>query len=203
MRHLWRALTLIAKDPVLREQITGVANCIAREDLIIPPAVRAQLPPQVNSTYPSLSPQPDFAAVDSITQAFFQRGVPLGLYEACEINRWLFENKTRRDGQMSHIREFWNQLAPFHTAHGDNADFQALAGILAIDTEFRFDFANNNASVSQIGFTLSPAEEQQLRGILANGGIADQAARLLTSDSWPTSCVPVAKHWPGWVHLNQ
>lgn len=201
MIQSWRAYSALASDPAFFEQIEALANCISNPDLVMTPVQRAGLTRRLQRELPDLEFQPDFGAIAKIQAAFRARDIVLSVYEACEINRLFFVHQ-RGSGNMASLAKYWQALGAYAQQRKNDLEFMAIAGALAIDTEFRFDFASNHATLSSIGFPVSPAEEEVIRGLVQNNGQADLAARAFRDDSWSGSCLTIARPYPGWVTFN-
>jgi hypothetical protein len=197
---------MIARDQQFSDQLQEVSAFVDRVDLEMPADLLAQLAqqkPELKKALPSFRQQPDFGSVMQIMELFRARGVTMSVYEGCEINRWLYEDRERNPpGGMRNLQAYWNALGPFAMARADDAEFQALAGALAVDQHFRFDFVQGGAGLNEINFNLSPTDEQELRNLLQTGGEADLAANRFEMDSWSGSCLQIARPYPGWVHFN-
>lgn len=203
MKELWKATALLARDPAFTSALTNLANCVPRTDLDIPTQLFASLPPLVQQVMQPLNPQPDPTAVASIAAAFLNRGIHLGAYEVSEINRWLWLDRTQGAAIASSLQAYWLALGTVGLALIQQyPEATALLGVIAIDRRFRYDFSQNMASVADIGFSLQPAHESQLRGLMQPGGDADTAASHFDGPSWPGSCLAIAAYYDGYIHPN-
>ena len=202
MKQLYRALSVLASNQTFCRQLWNIAASAPRPDLEITPEVRAQLPVPLQKL--ALSKQPDFAAVESIRSAFRQLGIELSVYEGCELNRWLYEDKERSGGNpnaaFENMRTYWRALGAVTTT--GTQDVKDAAAALAIDEKFREDFIANSVNLTDIGYNVDDNTQNSLRALLATGGAADLAARRFVSDTWSSTCESVARSWDGWFYFN-
>ena len=192
---------MIAQDAKLCADVQQIAASVRHDELEVSAAALSVLPPKVASVLPSLRDQPDFKAVEQIIDIFRGRGVDLSVYEGCEVNRWLFQDRDEKGGGMKDLKEYWQGLKDLGNKGKGNPDFEAMAGALAIDGRFRFDFADGRVNAKQIGITLDAAEENKLRELTRTGTQADIAAKRFAS-FWSGSCIEIAKLYDGWFHIN-
>jgi hypothetical protein len=197
----------MASNSKFTAEMQKIAKSVDRPELQIPEAVIATLPPAVRVETRNLSKQPEFQAVEDIREAFRKRHkIDLSVYEGCEVNRWLYEDKEQNppNGGMKWLHDYWKALDGVAKDKTGNADFMALIGALAIDNSFRFDFTEGNAPLSEIGFNnaISAADEKQLRNLLQTNSQADISARLFEAASWSGGCCAIARLFKGWTHVN-
>lgn len=203
MKQLYRALSVLASNQTFCRQLWNIAASVPRPDLEITPEVRAQLPVPLQKL--ALSKQPDFTAVEAIRTAFRRLGIELSVYEGCELNRWLYEDKERSgnpnpDIVFENMRTYWQALSAVTTT--GTQDVKDAAAALAIDEKFREDFLANNADLTDIGYNVDDNTQNSLRALLSTGGAADLAARRFVSDSWSSTCESVTRPWDGWFYFN-
>jgi hypothetical protein len=193
-------MSAVASDKALFDQVQCLAKVVERPELRMPKEVFEQLPPALQRELPTLDFQPDFEAIGKIQALLRRAGIDVSVYETCELNRLFADNP--KVGNMDALVEYWNALGTFTEGRTGNQDFMALIGAMAMDKEFRFDFTENNAPLSDIGFHVTPEDEQKLRELLAHDGTADLRARAFRDDSWSGQCEQIAKPYDGWVHFN-
>jgi hypothetical protein len=188
MDRLWTALGMLAQDEQLRDAVQSLTNMVERLDLPDKPI--------------DWQKQPDMNALAAINSIFTGKGLYLSAYELSEINRWLWEDRTKFGGKsMAALSAYWAALnAP---AEPSRTFFEA-AGALVIDGGVRHSIAQQETTFSEHGFgELTGPEQETLRTALRDGGVADNKAKEFFAFSWSGShCGSIIKAYAGWIHLN-
>ncbi len=194
MRDLWKALTLLAVDQPLREEIGKLALFDSRPDL----AKGLEQRPDLQLL--KFDHQPNLPTLFAIDLKFRALGLNLAAYELAEINRWMIDG---RQAFLDALGQLKAALPAGVTVDIDHKAALEAVGALVSDPGLRDEFEKNNRNLNDDGFTLTPADQEKLRDAFAPNGPLDFAANLILQLGWSgTVCAARLRPYVGMFHFN-
>src|SRR4051794_26673587 len=131
MRNLWKALTLLALDEPLRNEVAALAKFDNKPDLGLGLEKRSDLQQRHFDNQPNV---PTLLAID---QKFRAKGIFLAAYDLAEINRWMKDGGAQF---LDALKSLNTALAPFIVISPGNMAALEAVGALVADIDLRASF---------------------------------------------------------------
>jgi hypothetical protein len=190
MRDLWKALIFLVFDQELRTKVAAAATF----------RIRTDLPTLCTPPLPDFTKQPDLPALGEIDNLFRAKGLFLGVYTLCEINRWM---KVGGDPFVQALQDLGPQMQSIPQGQIPDSAIAEAAGVLVADPKLRFLFQTGNTDLRGNGFQISAGQETGLQTDFATGSPADETAQKLFKLGWDTgSCAARFLTYDGMFHPN-